>query len=103
MVGFSLSGPKSRDLLARVTTDDVAALEFMSCREMDVGLIRARVGRISVTGELGYEINCSAAEHVALRRALVAAGADLGAIEYGYKALGSGSGRRSSNRSTRRQ
>ncbi len=87
VVGFSLSGPKSRELLARVTTDDVSALEFMSCGEMDVGLIRAKVGRISVTGELGYEINCSAAEHVALRRVLVEAGADLGAIEYGYKAL----------------
>jgi dimethylglycine dehydrogenase len=87
VVGFSLSGPKSRELLARVTTDDVSALDVMSCGEMDVGLIRAKVGRISVTGELGYEINCSAAEHVALRRLLVEAGADLGAIEYGYKAL----------------
>jgi dimethylglycine dehydrogenase len=87
VVGFSLSGPKSRELLARVTGDDVSALGFMSCGAMDVGLIRAKVGRISVTGELGYEISCSAAEHVALRQLLVAAGADLGAIEYGYKAL----------------
>jgi len=89
VVGFSLSGPKSGDLLARVATGDISALGFMSCGELDVGLIRAKVGRISVTGELGYEINCSAAEHVALRRVLIEAGADLGAIEYGYKALGS--------------
>jgi dimethylglycine dehydrogenase len=89
VVGFSLSGPKSRDLLQRVTDADVSpqAMPFMSCRLLDVGLIRARVGRISVTGELGFEIHCSAAEHVALRRLLVEAGAELGAIEYGYNAL----------------
>jgi dimethylglycine dehydrogenase len=89
VVGFSLSGPKAQELLGRVTDEDVSsqAWPFMSCGLLDVGLIRARVGRISVTGELGYEIHCSAAEHVALRRSLVAAGADLGAIEYGYNAL----------------
>jgi len=88
-VGFSLSGPKSRELLQRVTDSDVspAAMPFMSCRLLDVGLIRARVGRISVTGELGFEIHCSAAEHVALRRLLVEAGEEMGAIEYGYNAL----------------
>jgi len=88
-VGFALSGPRSQELLQRVTADDVssAALPFMSCRKLDVGLIRAHVGRISVTGELGYEIHCSAAEHTALRRVLVEAGRDLEAIEYGYNAL----------------
>lgn len=91
VVGFSLSGPRSRELLARVTTEDVSseALPFMACRPLDVGLIRARVGRISVTGELGYELHCSAAEHIALRRLLVEAGRDLDAVEYGYYALGS--------------
>jgi dimethylglycine dehydrogenase len=89
VVGFSLSGPRSRDLLQRVTPGDVSprAMDFMACRELDIGLIRARVGRLSVTGELGYEIHCSPAEHVVLRRLLLEAGEDLGAIEYGYNAL----------------
>jgi dimethylglycine dehydrogenase len=89
VVGFSLSGPRSRELLERVTSDDVSAegMGFMTCRRLDVGLVRSKVGRISVTGELGYEINCSAAEHVALRRLLVEAGEDLGAVEYGYNAV----------------
>ncbi len=89
VVGFSLSGPRSRELLSRVTSDDVSsgAMPFMSCRPMDVGLIRARVGRISVTGELGYEIHCSAAEHVALRSLLLETGAECGGVEYGYNAL----------------
>jgi dimethylglycine dehydrogenase len=89
IVGFSLSGPRSRELLARVTRDDVSheAIPFMGCRTVDVGLIRARVGRLSVTGELGYEIHCPAAEHIALRRLLVEAGDGLDALEYGYNAL----------------
>ncbi len=87
VVGFSLSGPQSRELLQRVALDDVSDLGFMRCRELDVGLLRARVGRISVTGELGYEIHCPAVEHAALRRLLLAAGDDLGAVEYGYNAL----------------
>ncbi|HJR92786.1 MAG TPA: FAD-dependent oxidoreductase [Acidimicrobiia bacterium] len=89
VVGFSLSGPQSRELLDRVTHDDVsdAAFPFMSCRVMDVGLTRARVGRLSVTGELGYEIHCSATDHVALRRLLLEAGEGLDTREYGYNAL----------------
>ena len=89
VVGFSLSGPRSRDLLAALTQEDVshAAFPFMAGRVMDVGMIRARVGRISVAGELGYEIDCSAAEHIMLRRTLLEAGADLGIREYGYNAL----------------
>jgi dimethylglycine dehydrogenase len=75
--------------LSRVTNADVsnAAFPFMACRTIDVGLIRAKVGRLSVVGELGYEINCSAAEHILLRRTLLEAGKDLGLREYGYNAL----------------
>ena len=89
VIGFSLSGPKSRDLLARTTHQDVsnAALPFMGGMVMDVGLIRARVTRLSVTGELGYEINCRALEHGILRRTLLEAGRGLGVREYGYNAL----------------
>jgi dimethylglycine dehydrogenase len=91
IVGFSLSGPRSREVLAKLTHQDVSddAMPFMSCKTLDVGLIRARVGRLSVAGELGYEINCQATEHITLREMLLAAGADLGIREYGYYALNS--------------
>ena len=90
-VGFSLSGPKSREVLAALTHEDVSheALPFMSCRPMDVGLIRAKVGRLSVAGELGYEINCPAAAHVTLRELLLESGKAAGIREYGYYALNS--------------
>ena len=90
-VGFSISGPNSRKLLEKLTHEDIShqAMPFMACRSMDVGLIRARVARLSVCGELGYEINCSAAEHITLREMLLAAGADLGVREIGFYALNS--------------
>jgi dimethylglycine dehydrogenase len=89
IIGFSLSGPKSRELLARVTHQDVSnsALPFMGVAILDIGLMRARVARLSVTGELGYEINCRALEHAALRNILLETGRDLGVREYGYNAL----------------
>lgn len=89
VVGFSLAGPNARRLLERVTHEDVShgAFGFLACRNLDVGLIRARVGRLSVVGELGYEIHCRAAEHATLRRTLLEAGRDLGVAEYGFAAL----------------
>ena len=91
VVGFSLSGPNSRQVLEALTHEDVtnAGMPFMSCRTLDVGLIRTRVGRLSVCGELGYEINCHASEHIELRRILMAAGAEFGLREIGYYALNS--------------
>jgi dimethylglycine dehydrogenase len=89
-VGFSLSGPRSRELLSAVIHNaDVSneAFSFMSCRGIDVGMSRARVGRLSVMGELGYEINVPASEHLTLYRTLKKAGGDFGMIEYGYNAL----------------
>ena len=90
-VGFGLAGPRSRDVLAKLTHQDVsnAALPFMGCATLDVGLLRAKVGRLSVAGELGYELNVSAAEHVVLREMLLDAGRDLGIREWGFYAMNS--------------
>ncbi|MEM7643541.1 MAG: FAD-dependent oxidoreductase [Pseudomonadota bacterium] len=87
VVGFSLSGPNSLKVLENLTDGPIAALPFMGCGAFDIGLVRAKIGRISVTGELGYEVHCTAAEHIALRRTLLEAGADLGVREIGYNAL----------------
>lgn len=86
-VGFSLSGPNSLKVMEKLTDGPIADLPFMGCGTFDVGLIRAKVGRLSVSGELGYEIHCSAAEHITLRETLLAAGADLGLREVGFNAL----------------
>jgi len=87
IVGFSLSGPKSRAVIEKLTDGPIGELPFMGCGTFDIGLIRAKVGRISVAGELGYEIHCSAMEHIALRRLLLEAGAEHGLREIGFNAL----------------
>ena len=85
--GFSLSGPKSKEVISRITDFPINDLKFMSCANMDIGLIKAKVGRLSVTGELGYEINCRIGDHIGLRRLLLEAGAEFGIREFGFNAL----------------
>jgi len=88
-VGFSLCGPLSREILQRVTEDDVSndGLKFLGCRTVDIGLARAKVARMSVTGEMGFEINVPAACHRTLRETLLNAGKDIGLREIGFAAL----------------
>ncbi|WP_377507961.1 FAD-dependent oxidoreductase [Octadecabacter sp. R77987] len=87
VAGFSLSGPKSRAVIERLSDGDVGVLPFMGCGAFDIGLLRCKVGRLSVTGELGYEIHCRMGDHATLRKSLLAAGADQGMIEFGFNAL----------------
>lgn len=42
---------------------------------------------MSVTGEMGYEINCRMGDHITLCRALLKAGAEESLIEFGFNAL----------------
>ena len=85
--GFSLSGPSSKDVISKITDFDLEELKFMGCTSMDIGLISAKVGRLSVTGELGYEIHCRMGDHIALRRLLLKAGSEYGIREFGFNAL----------------
>ncbi|MBF9033690.1 FAD-dependent oxidoreductase [Rhodobacterales bacterium HKCCE2091] len=87
MAGFSLSGPNSRKVIEALTVDPVGKLPFMGCGVFDIGLLRAHVGRMSVTGELGYEISCRMGDHAILRRLLIEAGAEHGLREFGVNAL----------------
>lgn len=86
IVGLSLAGPNSRKLLERITHQDVShqAFGFLACKKLDLSLIRAKVARLSIAGELGYEIHCQATEHATLRRLLLQVADDLCATEYGF-------------------
>ncbi|WP_138179053.1 aminomethyltransferase family protein, partial [Roseovarius indicus] len=86
-VGFGVFGPNARKIVEKLTDGPIAELPFMGCGTFDIGLYRCKVGRLSVAGELGYEIHCSAAEHIGLRKLLLQAGADLGLREVGFNAL----------------
>ena len=91
VVGIAIAGPKSRELISRLTPADMSqgAFRFLSAAALDVGPIRAKVGRLSVIGELGYEINVRATEQRALYQALLEAGGDLGLRQIGYNAVNS--------------
>jgi dimethylglycine dehydrogenase len=88
-VGFAIAGPDARELLARVTGEEVSgdAFRFFSIRPMDVGSAPALVARVSFTGELGYEIYVDTAYELAIYSALIQAGADLGLAHFGGRAL----------------
>ena len=86
---LSVMGPNARELLGRVSPDDLspAALKFSHTREIDVGLARVRAARMSYVGGPGFElyVPIEMARHVYL--ALHEAGADLGLVDAGYYAI----------------
>ncbi|PCH66275.1 MAG: glycine cleavage system protein T [Rhodobacteraceae bacterium] len=87
--GIAISGPKSRDLLDRITRDDVSgeAFKFRDIRQTFVGGVPVMLVRISFSGELGYEIYCKPQYLLRLSEAVEQAGADLGYRWYGARAL----------------
>ena len=89
---LSIAGPNARRLVERVADGfDLSntAFPFMACAALTVcGGIRARLFRISFSGELAYELAVPARYGNALVARLVEVGADLGATPYGVEALG---------------
>jgi dimethylglycine dehydrogenase len=88
-VGLSVAGPRSRELLQSLVDADLAtaAFPFMSFRRLDVGMVPAFVGRVSFTGDLGYEIWVTSDYQRALYDLLTGAGKNLGLRHFGGRAL----------------
>jgi dimethylglycine dehydrogenase len=89
MCSFNVAGPKSRELLSRLTNEDLsnAAFPFMRSRRMVVAGVDVVALRVSFTGDLGWELYCDADKQVELYDALLNAGKDLGAGPVGSRAL----------------
>jgi len=89
IAGLAFAGPRARELLAAVTTADVSpqGFKFMEVRRMPVGMASARVGRVSYTGDLGYEIWCDPANLVHVFDTLMEAGRQFGVRLFGSRAL----------------
>jgi dimethylglycine dehydrogenase len=90
-MGFSVSGPASRRILERLVDADVsnAAFPFLAVWAMELGSARAVVGRLSLTGELGYEIVVPTRQQRTLWHQLRKAGADHGLLPVGDRAIDS--------------
>ena len=75
-----LAGPGSRELLSRLTDEDLGSDEFrfLSAREIEVGRVRAWAFRVSFTGELGWELSAPTEFVADLYEHVQAAGASLG-------------------------
>ncbi|MFZ9478271.1 MAG: GcvT family protein [Steroidobacteraceae bacterium] len=89
LCGLALAGPRAREVLAAVTTADLspAAFRFMDIRRIPIGLTSALVGRVSYTGDLGYEIWCPASYQLHIFERLMKAGAEHGIRLFGSRAL----------------
>lgn len=87
--GIALSGPNSRELLSRITREDVSAdaFKFRDTRRTFVGGVPVILNRLSFSGELGYEIYCRPQYLIRLAEAIEESGADLGYRWYGNRAL----------------
>jgi dimethylglycine dehydrogenase len=86
---LTLAGPRSRELLERLTTTDLSndAFRFFTAQEIQVGMAPARAMRLSYVGELGYELHVGVEYQRYLYDLIHEAGADLELVDYGYRAL----------------
>ncbi len=90
---YAIAGPRARDLLRAVVDPrhDLSNEAFPYMAAADVKLAdgtRARLFRISFSGEFGYELAVPATAGERTVRRLIEAGAPLGVTAYGLEALG---------------
>lgn len=87
---MTLSGPKSRSVLADLGTDidlNPTAFPHMRFRSGYVAGIRARVLRASFTGEVTFEISVPTQYATVLAEAIAHVGSTYGLVPYGIEAL----------------
>jgi heterotetrameric sarcosine oxidase alpha subunit len=88
---FSVAGPNARKLLQKVVDQDIsdAAFPYMGAGNITVcDGVRARLFRISFSGELAFEIAVPTRYGDALLRGMLAKGDEFDPIVYGTEALG---------------
>ncbi len=87
--GFNVAGPKSRDMLQRLTNTSLATPDFpfMRSKWIELAGITVLALRVSFTGDLGWELHCEAKDQARLLQALLDAGRDFGAGPVGSRAL----------------
>lgn len=89
MCGFNVAGPKSREMLQRMTNASLATEDFgfMRSQWIELAGVKCLALRVSFTGDLGWELHCDVGDQAQLFAALIAAGAAVGAGPVGSRAL----------------
>ena len=88
---MTVQGPRSRELLSRLTSADLSneAFPYLTAREIDLDYARVLAMRVTYVGELGWELHVPAELALTVYDALMEAGADLGYRNVGLGAMGS--------------
>ncbi len=86
---FGVMGPRSRELLTRLTRADLSddAFPFASSQVLSLGYSTVRATRITYVGELGWELYVPTEFAVGVYEDLLSAGQDLGVVNGGYYAI----------------
>jgi heterotetrameric sarcosine oxidase gamma subunit len=86
---LNIQGPKSRDLLSRVTNADMSneAFPFLTLQEIDIGYALVLALRVTYVGELGWELYIPTEFSLHVFDTLVEAGKDVGLVFAGLQAL----------------
>jgi glycine cleavage system aminomethyltransferase T len=87
---LGLWGPRARDILASVTSDDVSneGLPFARCKTIEVGPLQVLASRISYVGDLGWELHIPFEQGARLWDIVAEAGAPHGVIPAGIGVYG---------------
>jgi 4-methylaminobutanoate oxidase (formaldehyde-forming) len=86
---LSLMGPRARDVLQKLTNVDIsnAAFPFGSVRSIHVAGAPVTALRVTYVGELGWELHIPTEFALTVYDALMAAGAEYGIANCGYRAI----------------
>lgn len=86
---LSVMGPRSRELLMRVSPADFSdnAFPFATAQDIEVGYGMAWAFRMTFVGELGWELHIPTEQALGVYDALIAAGRDLDLKHAGYVAM----------------
>lgn len=86
---MTISGPNSRKVLEKICDIDVSndSFKYMDWRAATVAGVKARIFRISFTGELSFEINVQANYGMHAWKAVMAAGEEFNITPYGTETM----------------
>ena len=89
MVGLTVAGPRSREVLAKLTDTSLASKDFpfMSFRRVDLGMAPVWLSRMTYTGDLGYEIWMQPEHQRYLFDLIWEAGREFDMRLFGFRAL----------------
>ncbi|XP_066273140.1 dimethylglycine dehydrogenase, mitochondrial-like [Branchiostoma lanceolatum] len=88
---LGIAGPRSRDVLEKLTSGDLSeeGFKFLAVHDISLGGVDVRAIRISYTGELGWELYHAREDTARLYEALMSAGQEFGLGDFGTHAMGS--------------